>query len=92
MASRETLDHSAMYIIAVALKDGTWRHVDSYLPERAARSSTVVLWHSIETVEDDDWTARYHHPAPAQRAFGGRVVATFKDSSEIGDELAVADA
>jgi 2-methylcitrate dehydratase len=27
-ASRETLDHSIMYIFAVALEDGTWHHVN----------------------------------------------------------------
>ena len=35
-ASRETLDHSIMYIFAVALQDGRWHHVDSYAPKRAA--------------------------------------------------------
>ncbi|MGF1623672.1 MAG: MmgE/PrpD family protein, partial [Alphaproteobacteria bacterium] len=34
-ASRETLDHSIMYILAVALQDRTWHHVRSYAPERA---------------------------------------------------------
>ena len=34
-ASRETLDHSIMYIVAVALQDGEWHHVRSYAPERA---------------------------------------------------------
>jgi 2-methylcitrate dehydratase len=29
-ASRETLDHSIMYIFAVALEDGDWHHVKSY--------------------------------------------------------------
>ncbi|MBN8927808.1 MAG: MmgE/PrpD family protein, partial [Rhodospirillales bacterium] len=40
-ASRETLDHSIMYIFAVALQDGTWHHVDSYAPKRAGRADTV---------------------------------------------------
>jgi 2-methylcitrate dehydratase len=40
-ASRETLDHSIMYIFAVALQDGTWHHVDSYAPKRAQRADTV---------------------------------------------------
>ena len=31
-ASRETLDHSIMYIVAVALQYGSWHHVRSYLP------------------------------------------------------------
>ena len=29
-ASRETLDHSIMYIFAVALEDGNWHHIKSY--------------------------------------------------------------
>ena len=29
-ASRETLDHSIMYIFAVALEDGDWHHIKSY--------------------------------------------------------------
>ncbi|MFK8254133.1 MmgE/PrpD family protein [Ancylobacter terrae] len=91
-ASRETLDHSVMYILAVALEDGRWHHIDSYTPERAARASTVNLWRRVSTVEDAGWTARYHHPDPAQRAFGGRVVVTLRDGTVIEDELGVADA
>src|SRR5271168_2596839 len=55
-ASRETLDHSIMYIFAVALQDGSWHHVDSYAPKRAQRPDTVTLWHKIETREDPEWT------------------------------------
>ena len=91
-ASRETLDHSIMYIFAVALQDQAWHHVNSYAPERAQRPDTVKLWHSISTVEDSRWTERYHHPDPNQRAFGGRVVITMKDGATLEDELAVADA
>ncbi len=91
-ASRETLDHSIMYIVAVALQDGEWHHVRSYLPERAARPDTVALWQKIRTVEDPDWTKRYHAEDPAVKAFGGRIEITMKDGSVIADELAVANA
>ena len=91
-ASRETLDHSIMYIFAVALQDRAWHHVDSYTPERARRPDTVRLWRKISTTEDPAWTARYHDPDPVRRAFGGRVVITMKDGSTLEDELAVADA
>ena len=40
-ASRETLDHSIMYIFAVALEDGEWHHIKSYTPQRARRKSTI---------------------------------------------------
>jgi 2-methylcitrate dehydratase len=91
-ASRETLDHSIMYIYAVALEDGGWHHEKSYAPERAARPATVELWRKISTVEDPEWTRRYHSHDPRQKAFGGRVVVTLKDGSSVSDEIAVADA
>ncbi|MFP6712794.1 MAG: MmgE/PrpD family protein [Rhodospirillales bacterium] len=91
-ASRETLDHSIMYILAVALQDGEWHHVRSYAPERAQREDTVKLWHSISTEEDPDWTKRYHEPDPDKRAFGGRLEVTLKSGEKIIDELAVANA
>jgi len=91
-ASRETLDHSIMYIFAVALQDGAWHHVRSYAPERAAREDTVRLWHKISTEEDAEWTRRYHASDPAELAFGGRVEVTMKDGSVVVDQLALANA
>lgn len=91
-ASRETLDHSIMYIFAVALEDRGWHHQKSYAPERARRPETVALWQKISTVEDPEWTRRYHSHDPKQKAFGGRVVVTRQGGSVISDEIAVADA
>jgi 2-methylcitrate dehydratase len=91
-ASRETLDHSIMYIFAVALEDGAWHHVASYAPERAARPATVALWHKIETREDPEWTRRYHSRDPKELAFGARVEVFLQDGSVIEDALAVANA
>jgi 2-methylcitrate dehydratase len=91
-ASRETLDHSIPYIFTVALQDGAWHHVDSYSPSRAARPDTVELWNKTTTLEDKEWTRRYHSIDPIEKAFGGRVEVTLKDGSKIIDEIAVADA
>jgi len=91
-ASRETLDHSIMYIFAVALEDGRWHHVDSYTKERAGRPDTIRLWRSIETREDPEWTRRYHETDPAAKAFGGRVEIFFKDGLRMEDQMAVANA
>jgi 2-methylcitrate dehydratase len=91
-ASRETLDHSIMYIFAVALEDGGWHYERSYAPERARRPETVGLWHKIRTEEDPAWTKRYHATDPNVKAFGGRVIVTLTDGKVIEDELAVADA
>ncbi|MGV6802458.1 MAG: MmgE/PrpD family protein [bacterium] len=91
-ASRETLDHSIMYIFAVALQDGEWHHVRSYAPARAQRPDTVRLWHKISTIEDPEWTRRYHSPDPNEKAFGARVVITMEDGSVIEDEMGIANA
>ena len=91
-ASRETLDHSIMYIFAVALQDGTWHHVESYAPNRAQREDTVRLWHKIVTTEDPKWTERYHDADPNKKAFGARIEIKMKDGGVLEDEMAVANA
>ena len=91
-ASRETLDHSIMYIFAVALEDGVWHHVNSYTPQRARRKSTVRLWHKIETRENKKWTKKYHDKDPKKKCFGGKVIIKMKNGSSISEEINVADA
>ena len=91
-ASRETLDHSIMYIFAVALEDGNWHHINSYTPERANKKSTIDLWKKVVTYEDKKWTKKYHDPNPAKKCFGGEVIIQMKDGSKIKSKLGVADA
>lgn len=91
-ASRETLDHSIPYIFTVALQDGQWHHERSYAPERANRPDTIALWNRVTTVEDAEWTRRYHSNDITEKAFGGRVEIELADGSRIVDEIAVADA
>ena len=91
-ATRETLDHSIMYIFAVALEDGAWHHERSYAPERANRPSTIALWHKVRTEEDPEWTRRYHSTDPTDKAFGARVEIVMSDGTTLVDEMAVADA
>jgi len=91
-ASRETLDHSLPYIFAVALEDGEWHHVRSYERARATRPETVAIWNKITTVEDPEWTRRYHNPDPSKRAFGGQVEVRLDDGEVITEELMVAGA
>jgi 2-methylcitrate dehydratase len=91
-ASRETLDHSLMYILAVALQDGRWHHEDSYARERAQRPETVRLMRAIRTEEDPSWTARYREADPGRRAFGGEVQVRLRDGRVLHGQRAVADA
>ncbi len=91
-ASRETLDHSIMYIFAVALEDGSWHHVKSYTPQRAKKKRTVELWHKIKTIEDSKWTNSYHNSDPSKKSFGGRVKIFLKNGTVLEEEKAIADA
>ena len=91
-ASRETLDHSIMYIFAVALEDGAWHHVKSYTPQRARRKSTVKLWHKIVTRENKKWTKKYHDKDPKKKCFGGKVIIKMRNGLTISEEINVADA
>ena len=92
LASRETLDHSIPYILAVALQDGEWDHERSYSRARATRRDTVDLWKRIRTVEDHEWSRRYLSTDPRDKAFGGRIEIRMTDGSVIVDEIAVPDA
>jgi 2-methylcitrate dehydratase len=91
-ASRETLDHSIMYIFAVALEDGDWHHVKSYSKARAKRKSTIKIWRSIKTYEDKKWTKKYHDPNPKKKSFGAKVVVTLKNGKKITEKQDRADA
>ena len=91
-ASRETLDHSIMYIFAVALEDGAWHHVKSYTPQRARKKSTIALWKKISTRENKKWTKKYHDPNPNNKCFGGKVIIRMNNGSTIIEEINVADA
>ncbi len=91
-ASRETLDHSIMYIFAVALEDGNWHHIKSYTPKRARKKSTIKLWHKIVTQENKKWTKKYHERDPKKKCFGGKVIIKMKNGTSISEEINVADA
>ena len=91
-ASRETLDHSIMYIFAVALEDGDWHHEKSYSKSRSNRKSTLKLWKSITTYEDKKWTKKYHDPNPKNKCFGAKVIVTLNNRRKISGQLERADA
>jgi 2-methylcitrate dehydratase len=91
-ASRETLDHSIMYIFAVALEDADWHHIKSYTKKRANRKSTIKIWKSIKTHEDKKWTKKYHNPNPKNKSFGAKVVVTLTNGKKIIEQLDRADA
>jgi len=91
-ASRETLDHSIMYIFAVALEDASWHHVKSYNKTRSNRKSTIKIWNSIKTHEDKKWTKKYHDPNPKNKSFGAKVVVTMNNGKKFIEQLDKADA
>jgi len=91
-ASRETLDHSVMYIFAVALEDANWNHIKSYNKSRSNRKSTIKIWKSIKTHEDKKWTKKYHDINPKNKSFGANVIVTMNNGKKISEQLDIADA
>ncbi len=91
-ASRETLDHSIMYIFAVALEDANWHHVNSYKKSRANKKSTIKIWRLIKTHEDKKWTKKYHDPNPKNKSFGAKVIVSLNNGKKIIEQLDKADA
>ena len=92
-ATRETLDHSAMYIFAVALEDGEWHHEKSYSEERKNRKETVELWNKIETFESSEWNKKYYdEPDPLKKAQGAKVEIILNNGEKIIDSLEFANA
>ncbi len=92
-ATRETLDHSAMYIFAVALEDGEWHHEKSYSNERKNNKETIKLWNKIETFEDDEWNKKYYdEPDPIKKAQGARVEIELNNGVKIVEQLEFANA
>ena len=90
-ASRETLDHSLSYIVAVALEDGWFHHDESYTAERAHRPVTIDLWRQVRSVIDPAWDAA-HRQTAGTPALGGRLELHLDDGRIIAGEKAVADA
>lgn len=91
-ASRETLDHSILFIFAAALHTGFWHHIRSYSSEVVKNPDVIALWRKITTREDTEWTRRYHSADPKEKAFGGRIEIIFNDGKRHVDEIAVANA
>ena len=92
-ASRETLDHSAMYIFAVALEDGFWHHETSYSKERKQNSETIKLWRKVETFEDQEFNRRYYDEKdPLKKVQGAKIEVIMNDETKITEQLDRADA
>ena len=91
-SSRETLDHSIMYIFAVALEDGNWHHIKSYKPERAAaRKARLNFGEKLKRMKILNGQ-KYHDPNPKNRCFGGRAEILMKNGAKFEEEKTVVDA
>lgn len=91
-ASRETLDHSLMYIFATALHDGTWHHLDSYSRQKTRSDKIQRLWNKIQTKESSEWTQAYLHESPEKKSFGGQLIITFKNGDQLEASQKLANA
>ena len=92
-ASRETLDHSIMYIFAVALQDGTWHHVDSYAPKRAgARRHGAAVAQDRNDARIRNGRAAIARPIRTSCRSAGASRCSCATARSWSDEMAVANA
>lgn len=91
-ASRETLDHSLSYLVAVALEDGWFHHERSYTHERTHRAGTIALWHKVRSVVDPCWEDRHRAAPPERPVLGGRLELHLEDGRVIAADKPIADA
>lgn len=91
-ASRETLDHSLSYTVAVALEDGSFHHERSYAHSRAHRPGTIALWRKVHSVVDPVWEAQHRQARPERPALGGQLELHLDDGRVIAGEKPIADA
>ena len=89
-ASRETLDHSIMYIFAVALQDGRWHHVKTTRRVAPAAPTPSALAQDRDR-EDPEWTRRYLSHDPQQKPLAAASWSA-EGRQPIVDEIAVANA
>ena len=76
-ASRETLDHSIMYIFAVALEDADWHHVKSYTKARANQEEALLRFGVLlKPMKIKNGQYKYHDPNPKNKSFGAKITVT----------------
>lgn len=88
---RGTLDHSIMFAIARAMQLGRW---DEDVYDIAANEKPELrdAMLKIQTQQDAEWERRYHSTDPKEQSFGGTLVVTLADGTEVKDSKACANA
>jgi len=89
---RGTLDHSIMFAIARCIQAGEFHKDRAYQMTQAEKDELRDLMARIETQFDQRWEDLYHDQDPNVQAYGGRMIVTLTDGSEIADEKTRANA
>lgn len=88
---RGTLDHSIMFAIARSMQLGRWdESVYDIKPEEKEELRSAMS--KIKTQQDAEWERRYHSTDPKEQAFGGTLIVTLTDGTEVKDSKACANA
>ncbi len=88
---RGTLDHSIMFAIARSMQLGRWDE-DVYDIAAGEKDELRDAMLKIKTQQDAEWERRYHSTDPKEQAFGGTLVVTLVDGTEVKDSKACANA
>ena len=89
---RGTLDHSIMFAIARCIQTGEFHKDRAYQMTRREKDELRALMARIETQFDQRWEDLYHDQDPNVQAYGGRMIVTLADATEVADEKTRANA
>lgn len=88
---RGTLDHSIMFAIARSMQLGRWDE-DVYTIGAHEKEELRNAMLKIRTQQDAEWERRYHSTDPKEQSFGGTLIITLADGTEVKDSKACANA
>jgi 2-methylcitrate dehydratase len=88
---RGTLDHSIMFAIARSMQLGRWDE-DVYEIAAGEKEELRQAMAKIRTQQDAEWERRYHSTDPKEQSFGGTLIVTLANGTEVKDSKACANA
>ena len=88
---RGTLDHSIMFAIARSIQLGRWDE-DVYDIQEGEKEELRQAMLKVTTKQDAEWERRYHSTDPKEQSFGGTMIITLNNGTEIRDSKACANA
>ena len=87
MQVEKHLDHSIMYIFAVALEDGDWHHVKSYTKQELIEKVLLKFGNQLQLMKIKNGLKNIMILIQRNKSFGAKVVVTLNNGKKITEQL-----